>query len=123
MRFPPAAAAVLAVLLPVLPGAALGCDTGRHLGIRSAQARGPGAESVILSVSARLPGAVAGAPSAAAQAARKRLVSIDGALVELDEAFIRGQIDAGAFVVVHPGTTIRWEPAEDRHPNYPPDWF
>jgi hypothetical protein len=123
MRILPAAAAVLAVLLPVVPGASLACDTGRHLGIRSAQARGPGAESVILSVSTEGAGSRPAAPGSAAQTARKRLVSIDGALVELDEAFIRGQIDAGVLTVVYPGTRIPWDPAGDRHPNYPPDWF
>ncbi|MCX7644127.1 MAG: hypothetical protein N2Z62_02375 [Rhodobacteraceae bacterium] len=123
MRFLPASAAALAVLLPALPAPAPACETARHLGIRSAQARGPGPDSVILSVTAADPAGRPAAPGSAAQAARKRLVSIDGALVELDEAFIRGQIEAGTFIVVYPGTTIPWDPAGDRHPDYPPDWF
>jgi hypothetical protein len=61
--------------------------------------------------------------AAGAALASRRLVYVDGVLIEMDEEMIRGQVDAGAFTVVYPGTSIPWKPSDDRHPNYPPDWF
>ena len=48
---------------------------------------------------------------------------IDGILMEMDEAFILGQIRSGTFIVVYPGTNIPWDAGNDRNPTYPPDWY
>jgi hypothetical protein len=62
-------------------------------------------------------------PSTARLAGTKRPVIIDGVLMELDEEFIVGQVRAGAFTIVYPGTNIPWDRNGPNVPHYPPDWY
>ncbi len=112
--------AAIAAILLLFPGQTF-AETLPSGGVRSAQARAPKPHSVILSVMAT-PVPVAATPAAAGVDAA-RLVAVDGQLVEMDEAFLRAQLAAGAFAVVYPGTTIRWEPGDNRLASYPPAWF
>lgn len=78
--------------------------------------------SVLLSLATQGRGQ-AQAPKSQASSGTKRTVIVDGVLMELDEEIIRGQIANGVFIVVYPGTNIPWSQGDNRHPNYPPDWF
>jgi hypothetical protein len=78
-------------------------------------------KSVILMVQTK--GKKASPAAAASSGARMRHVIIDGMLVEMAEEMILALIQSGIFTVVYPGTNIPWDPTEDRHPDYPPDWF
>lgn len=60
--------------------------------------------------------------SARSSSTERRLVYVDGVLIEMAEWAIVANIRNGFFKVVYPGTNIPWERGERRHPFYPPDW-
>jgi hypothetical protein len=78
-------------------------------------------KSVLLMVQSN--GAKKPAAPPASSSARMRQVFVDGILMEMNEEMLIGLIRSGIFTVVYPGTNIPWDKTEDRHPNYPPDWF
>lgn len=61
--------------------------------------------------------------STAGASAAWRPVYVDGVLLKMDEAAIRGQIASGTFTVVYPGTEVPWQSGGTGNPGYPPLWY
>lgn len=56
-----------------------------------------------------------------ASSSKRRLVIVDGILMEMDERMVNALIRGGIFTVVYPGTEVPYDPPPSV-PNYPPDW-
>jgi hypothetical protein len=61
-------------------------------------------------------------PSSGRVTGIRQIVMIDGALMAIDERFLRDQIAAGTITVVFPGTRTPWTDGAPT-PTYPPAWF
>ncbi|MFN0113613.1 MAG: hypothetical protein ACKVPY_02945 [Paracoccaceae bacterium] len=55
------------------------------------------------------------------QGGLRRLVVVDGTLMELDERFLKDRIGEGTLTVVYPGTNIPL--GQTAAPAYPPAWL